>query len=118
MRRVKHQQIRKHLLDWMKRSSPMLWARLEADLIDEDVALTMFAGPRLRLNQETERVEAVQMFRTTDGQTFETEAEAAAHQSALESEAKVDAFIAGREWKKGQATHAKNVIMQFLAAQG
>lgn len=97
----------------------MLWARLQQDRIDEDWALKLFVGPRLRLNQqEIDEVEAVQMFRTTDGETFETEVEAQAHQSALESEAKVDAFIAGREWKKGQATHAKNVIMQFLAAQG
>ena len=94
----------------------MLHARLTDGRISEDWALRLFAGPRLRLTiQETDDVEAVQMFRTSDGMTFEAEALAEAHEKALLAEAEIDKFIATQEYKRGQGTHAKNVLMAFSA---
>ena len=65
--------------------------------------------------KETDDVEAVQMFRTSDGTTFEAQAEAEAHERALTAEAEIDKFIATQEYKRGQGTHAKNVLMAFSA---
>ena len=102
----------------------MLHARLTDGRITEDWALRLFAGPRLRLTiQETDQVE-VQIFKaedgsvickTVDGEIFDTEAEAKAHASALLAEAEIDKFIASQEYKRGQGTHAKNVLMKFSA---
>ena len=57
----------------------------------------------------------VRMWKTTDGQIFETEKEHDDHESRLQDELIVGKFIASREWaNEAQRTKAQNILMEFL----
>jgi len=57
----------------------------------------------------------VTMYKTSDGQIFESAAEADAHESLLQDEKIIDQFLDEQEWKRpAMRTRAKNTIMKFL----
>ena len=107
--------IRARLLEMLEQSSPMLHHRLITGRVTEEWALKLYAGSRLRLYRKETNVEQVAMFKCSDGEMFDTEPEAAEHERALKAEAEIDQFIAAQDFKRGQGTHAKNVLMSFVA---
>ena len=57
----------------------------------------------------------IEVWKTSDGQIFETKKEHDDHESRLNDELIVENFISAREWKSGaQSTRARNLIMDFL----
>ena len=59
-------------------------------------------------------MEQVTVWRCSDGATFESPDEAQAYEAQLDARSQVDGFIMSREWTRGQATLARNLIGEFL----
>ena len=60
-------------------------------------------------------VEQVPMFRTSDDAVFPTAEEAEKHDRFIANDAKIDAFINGKQWGRGQDTRVRNILREFLA---
>lgn len=61
-------------------------------------------------------VQSATIFRTTDNQVFESEAEAFAHQSALDAAGEIKAFVVQSKaaGKVAQETRYTNIVAEYL----
>jgi len=62
----------------------------------------------------TNMIEAIQMYKVGD-KVFANKADATAYANREQYSARVDRFIASREWKQGKDTMARNHILSFLS---
>lgn len=113
-KRRRYATIRARLLV-MLQASPMLYGQMQQGRIDEDWALQLFAGSRLRLNQEDSKMPGPkQMWEATDGGIFATEEEYNAHEAMLAQSLEFDEFIASvPDRPRGASTRIKNVLQEY-----